>query len=126
VFALEQFGRVAGVLHVFDAALQFAQAVGQHLAVLVGDEFANGVGIGFQQLFQLAHHPCAFQWWGVAPGWEGCFGAGNGRLHGGHIGQLHVQAGCPCGWVVNRLGAGAAVDALAVDQVSDGCHDLCS
>ena len=58
--------------------------------------------------------------------WESGFSAGNGSLHGGHIGQLHVQAGGPSGWVVNRLCAGAAVDALAVDQVSDGCHDLYS
>ena len=126
VLALEQFGRIAGVLHVFNAALQLAQAVSQDLAVLVCDEFANGVSVGLQQLFQFAHHPCAFQWRGVAPGRESGFSAGNGGLHGGHIGQLHIQVGSPGGGVVNRLRAGAAVDALAVDQMSDGCHDLCS
>ena len=41
VLALEQFGRVAGVLDVLDAALQLAQRVAQHLAVFGGEQGAD-------------------------------------------------------------------------------------
>jgi hypothetical protein len=49
VLALEQLGRVAGVFDVLDAALQLAVRVGQHLAVLGGDQSRDGVGVLLEQ-----------------------------------------------------------------------------
>ncbi|MPN03914.1 hypothetical protein SDC9_151149 [bioreactor metagenome] len=51
VFALEQLRCVAGVFDIFNAALQLAVRIGQHLAVFGGDECGDLVGVFFQQHF---------------------------------------------------------------------------
>ena len=120
VLALEQLGRVAGVFHVLDAALQLAVGIGQHLAVLGGDHRSDLVGVFFEQHFELAHHAGALQRRCVAPGREGGFGRGNGGFHRGLARQGHAGGRLAGGGVEHRLRAFGVGDELAVDQMADG------
>ena len=78
MLAFEQFGRVAGVFHVFNAALQLAHGIGQYFAVLSGHQGAQGISMLFQQHLELAHHPRALERWRVAPLRVGRLGVGDG------------------------------------------------
>lgn len=53
MFALQQFRHIAGVFDILDAALQFAQGVAEHLAVLGGDQLADGIGVLLQQILSF-------------------------------------------------------------------------
>lgn len=124
VFALQQFRHIAGVFDILDAALQFAQGVAEHLAVLGGDQLADGIGVLLQQILELHHDTRALQRRGVAPGGIGLFGGGDGALHRGAVGQLHLLRRLAGGRVVNRLAAFAADGGLAVDPMGNGHGSL--
>ena len=124
VLAFEQLGRVARVLHVLNTALQLAVRIGQHLAVLGGDQGSDLVGVLFEQNLELAHHPGALQRRRVAPGGEGGLGGGNGGFHCGLARQRYAGGRLAGGGVEHGLRALVVCNELAVDQVADGGGDV--
>ena len=125
VLALEQLGRIAGVFHVFHAALQLAMGIGQGLAMLSRDQRGNLVCMRLQQDLELAHHPCTLEWWGVTPGGEGFFRRRNGSFYGLHTGQRHLPLAATCGRVVHGLGACGVFDQLSIHPMAyGGNHSL--
>jgi hypothetical protein len=124
VLALEQLGRVAGVFHVLDAALQLAVRVGQHLAVLGGDQGAILSAFSSSSTFSLL--------------------ITRARLSGGVLRQagkaasalamaastvaLLASATLVVDWPVAGLNTGCVRcrvgNDLAVDQVADGGGDV--
>ena len=103
VLTLEQFGGIRGVFDVLDAALQLAQRVAQHLAVLGGDQGAELVGVLFQQHLEVAHHAGALERRRVAPGRKSRLSAGYGLLHGSLVGQQHALFSAAGGGVEDVL-----------------------
>ncbi len=78
IFALQGVGDAAGELDDFQPALDVATAVGDHLAVLAGQQLGQFVHARLDQALELEHQPRAAL--GIDPGPAG-LGAG-GRLHG--------------------------------------------
>ncbi len=67
MFTLEQLGRGAGVLNHFHAAQELTERIVEHLAVFLGDQRRNRVGVLIEQFPETEHHPRAFQRRRVAP-----------------------------------------------------------
>ncbi len=120
VLALEQLRRIAGELDVLDAALQLAVRVADDLAVLGGQQRTDLVRMFLEQLLELAHHAGALERRRGAPGRVGGLRRRDRLLDRRGVGQQHALLGAAGGRVEHVLGAAAAGDELAVDQVADG------
>ena len=120
VLALEQFGGIRGVFHVFNAALQLAHGVAHDLAVFGGDHGADLVGVGLKQHLEVAHDARALERRRVAPGGESGLCVGNGLFDSYFVGQQHTLFGLAGGGVKNVSRAGAALGQFAANEVANG------
>ena len=78
MLTLEQIRCAAGIFNDFNAALQFTQRVVKDFAVFFGDGMNYPVGIAFNQLLELKHHPRTFERRCVAPRRKSIRGGANG------------------------------------------------
>ena len=122
VFALERMRDAAGELDHLEPALDVAAGVGEHLAVLGGEQRGELVHARLDQPLELEHHPRAPLRVDRRPaGLRGhgrldrlvhhaCIGEDDPRLHLAGVGVEHVA------------GAPGARDCRAVDEVGDLTH----
>ncbi|MDT4820639.1 hypothetical protein FQZ97_537850 [compost metagenome] len=117
---LEQLRRAAGEFDDLDSAGDFALGVGEHLAVLRGDQPGQFVAMLVEQGQEAIQDARAAQRRQVAPGRERGPGRGNGRVHIGVAGQLHLAGDDAGGRIVDRqLLAAGGLHGSAGNPVQD-------
>ena len=120
MLALDQGRDAAAVLDDLEAARHLAERVGEHLAVLAGEDLGHLVAPGVEQLPDAEEELGALRERGLAPGREGTAGRLDGRVH--LLGGREVDgAGLVTSrGVVDRAAAsGAALDAASAYPVRD-------
>ncbi len=119
MLALEQLGDAAGIVDDLDAAAELAHRVVEHLAVLVGQQRDDLVGVLLEQLLEAEHDLGALHRRRVAPGGEGRFGGRDcvfDRGFGRHRDVACHLARCR---VRDRQRAVVVGNVLAVDEMAD-------
>ena len=120
VFALEQLRDATGELHHFQPAHDLALRVGQHLAVLAGDQRGQPVDIALHQVAEAEQHPRADMRRGRRPARESRLGAGDGPIDQRRVGQSHAARLQPRRGIEHRRGAPArTVHPIARDKMRD-------
>ena len=94
IFALQRMRDAAGELDHLEPALDVAPGVGDHLAVLGGEEEREILHILLDQRLEVEHHPGAALRVGRGPGREGLAGGGDRALEvgGGAEADLRLHA----------------------------------
>jgi hypothetical protein len=130
VVALKQLRNAAGELHDLDAARHLALRVGEHLAVLGGDQVRELVAVPVEQFQELEHHARPTQRRRPRPGREGGSRSPDRPIHLGCRGQRHLAGDDARGRVGDGLrttrctGQRAALEVVA-DVGRRGGHGWC-
>ena len=112
--ALQQVGDAAGELDVLEAAGHLAEGVGQHLAVLGGEEGGDLLAVGVDQLAEVEHHLRAARQRRGPPRRERGGGGGDGGVDLLDRGELDLGLLLAGGRVPDRAGAARGA--------GDGCR----
>ena len=124
---LEQVRDTASELDDLHATGDLTQSVGEHLAVLLGDDRGNFLLASVENLAEGEENRCALGQRGVAPAREGGLGGGNGVVENLRTGEIDSLGDLAGGGVVDIARAlGRAFPELSVNPVSDARgHDSC-
>ena len=123
IFALDQMWNAAGKFHHFDAAGQFAQRIGIHLAMLADNQRRQLVAMLFQQRLKIEHDARTAQRCGARPVGKCLVGHVNGLLHLGGSALRHAAFNLPGSRIMHVDGLIAAAQAhLPANKVTHGFH----
>ncbi len=121
---LEDLRRPRGELHDLDAARHLAQRVGQHLAVLGGDDGGKLARVAVEQIAEAEHHAGSDQGRRRGPSRERRLRRPNGGIDVLAPGERHLARDLAGRRVVDVAAAAAlARGASAVDDMGDGLFE---
>jgi hypothetical protein len=124
VFALEGMGDAAGIFDHLEAALDVAAGVGDHLAMLGGEEEGEILHVLFDQLLELEHHSGAALRVGRDPAGKRLAGGGDGPLEIGAAAETHPGLDAPIVGVEDVALALAGRIGAAADEMIDVTHGV--